>query len=154
MNYAPTVIQRRWYKIMYFPTFKTWLWVGYVIFSLLLWSFVHERNWGGRKLQPCKVQNVTDSPDLGTSRRKVEAGAHIAHFGSPVIRRDTIATTTAKNADLFPLRTYRWELKSEWPKPRGLRLCARLAASMNRKIKWCNMYDSCLLNLQQWTKQK
>ena len=42
----------------------------------------------------------------GTSRRKMEAGAHIAHFGSPVIRRDTIATTTAQNADLFPLRAY------------------------------------------------
>ena len=41
-----------------------------------------------------------------TSRRKMEAGAHIAHFGSPVIRRDTIATTTAQNADLFPLRAY------------------------------------------------
>ena len=26
----------------------------------------------------------------------MEAGAHIAHFGSPVIRRDTIATTSAK----------------------------------------------------------
>ena len=32
----------------------------------------------------------------GTSRRKMEAGAHIAHFGSPVIRRDTIATITAQ----------------------------------------------------------
>ena len=36
-----------------------------------------------------------------TSRRKMEAGAHIAHFGSPVIRRDTSATITAKMLTCF-----------------------------------------------------
>ena len=93
------------------------------------------------------------APDLRTSRRKVEAGAHIAHLGSPVFRRDTIATTTAKNADLFPLRAYHWGLESEWPRSSGLRLCARLAASTDRKIRRCNMRNSRHLNAQQWTKK-
>ena len=43
-----------------------------------------------------KIQNRDWLATRETSRRKMEAGAHIAHFGSPVIRRDTIATTSAK----------------------------------------------------------
>ena len=53
-----------------------------------------------------EIQNRDWLATRETSRRKVEAGAHIAHLGSPVFRRDTIATTTAKNADLFPLRAH------------------------------------------------
>ena len=75
------------------------------------------------------------APDLRTSRRKVEAGAHIAHLGSPVFRRDTIATTTVKSADLFPLRAHHWGPKSEWPRSQDLRRCAKLAASMIAKMK-------------------
>ena len=103
-----------------------------VIFSLLLWSFVHERNWDGRRMRPWKSRNM---PGLWLEKRA--GGRWKPAPISPILgalSSDGIRSQPSQqNADLFPLRAHHRGLKSEWPRSPDLRQCVELAASMIAK---------------------